>query len=87
MPPNESPQTVKPIAVNLRETEVLERAGFRPGAPPHVQGIGLPIDRAILRGMACPECEGRGMEARTFHRGHRYRVLAVCQQCGHTEEF
>jgi hypothetical protein len=67
------------------EREFL-KAGFLPGAPPHLPSATARIDRAVCRRRVCPTCNRRGMAFIPFHRGDRYRGLAICLRCGGAEE-
>lgn len=71
--------------------EDLEAAGYVPGAPSAVVAA---EDEGICAHQACRRCGRPGLGYRPFvNPGERrrgvggYRPLAVCEGCGHCEEF
>jgi hypothetical protein len=64
----------------------LLEPGFLPGAPPQVTQRSQDIDRRSCRRMLCGQCRSRGLECHVYHKGERYKVVAVCPRCLHAEE-
>ena len=78
--------SVTPSRVHATAAEIIAKwlaAGWQPGAPLHVQGAA--IDARICKRRKCV-CGLHGIQFHAYHRGDRYRGLAVCAQCGHGEE-
>jgi hypothetical protein len=59
--------------------------GWSPGAPGHITAETQPIDAATCRRMKCGKCRRRGLDYVPMHYGPRYRVQALCPDCGHGE--
>lgn len=65
---------------------VLEAAGYQPGWPGQITPRTFAIDRRTCSRLLCPGCRRRGMKARPFRKGSRYRLLAWCPSCLAAEE-
>ena len=56
------------------------------GAPDHLRPETLAIDRRVCRALKCGQCHKRGLTFTPQHTAAgRYRVLAVCPECGRVE--
>lgn len=64
-----------------------KRQGWIEGFPRHLEEWVRLVDEGIVAKMICPQCERRGMKYLPFQRHRDYRVLALCERCGASEEF
>jgi hypothetical protein len=64
----------------------LQAEGFRPGFPPYTQQATKDIDTKIYQRARCQHCRKRCLKCQPYHRGLRYRMVLLCQRCGHREE-
>ena len=65
----------------------LERQGWHPGVPRHLNDWARLVDERVCRQAVCGQCRRRGLKYRPFYLGCRYRVVGVCPDCGFGEEF
>jgi hypothetical protein len=66
----------------------LVEQGFRSGVPPWVSAEEAEVDRTLCGLAPCTACRHKGLDFLPFFRwkGRAYRVVAVCQSCGHARE-
>jgi hypothetical protein len=44
------------------------------------------VDERLCKRLKCPNCRRVGLAYRPHTDGTRYRVVALCECCGHAEE-
>ena len=72
--------------MHARLTEEFELDGYRPGAP---SAAAASIDWAVCEESECNHCGAPAPRYRPYYnpRERVYRAFAVCEKCGHVEEF
>jgi hypothetical protein len=77
-----------PLGRFQRYDLALRAEGYGPGAP---SALVAAEDEGVLARIACPECRRLRLAYRPYVKlqsgVNGYRALAVCQSCGHAEEF
>ena len=68
----------------------LAAQGYQPGLPEHITAQTVAIDRQLVQRSRCQGCKKRGrLSFNPFRHASepRYKIVAVCGECGHSTEF